>query len=45
MKMYTTPALVPKGDVVELTQGPIPGRTDPDDMTNRLSVGSVGFGL
>jgi hypothetical protein len=45
MKTYKTPTLVAKGDVVALTQGMIPGTTDPDGITDRTSVGSVGFGL
>jgi hypothetical protein len=45
MKTYTTPALVAKGDVVTLTQGPVGGDKDPNGITKQLAVGSVGFGL
>ena len=45
MKTYRTPTLVAMGDVVALTQGPVPGMTDPDGVTHVLAVGSVGFGL
>ena len=45
MKSYTAPALVAKGNVVAMTQGSIPGTTDPDSITIAMAVGSVGFGL
>jgi hypothetical protein len=45
MKTYTTPALVAKGSVVALTQGPIRGFTDPGEVTMAVTIGSVGFGL
>lgn len=45
MKTYRTPALVARGDVVRLTQGLIEGRTDPDEVTLKMPLGSVGFGL
>jgi hypothetical protein len=45
MKTYTTPALVAKGDIVTLTQGPVGGTTDPNHITLKVAPGSVGFGL
>ena len=45
MKHYSTPKLVVQGDVVALTQGPIPGHTDPDGVTVLMPSGSIGFSL
>lgn len=45
MKRYEAPRLVAHGDVTELTQGPIEGKTDPDRVTLAMPAGSVGFNL
>jgi hypothetical protein len=44
MKTYQTPRLVPRGQVVEQTQGMIIGSTDPDGRTEK-QTDSIGFGL
>jgi hypothetical protein len=46
-KTYTTPALVAKGNVVELTRFSVPGEGDPINAGKTLGTapGNVGFQL
>jgi hypothetical protein len=45
MKTYRAPELVERGNAVRNTEGMFIGKTDPDGISARTPVGSVGFGL
>lgn len=45
MKTYAAPKLIARGPVVELTRGSDIDVTDPDMVTKKQPLGSVGFNL